>query len=523
MPDWTFLPLRPVAARTLGPARADRLALSSAAMLAATRAGRALIATVGGTTPPAGAARTVDGLRCASPVVVRIGAAHARDALRVLPALGAGLIEIGPVAADQVPGLRAALAGRPDRSVPVVLSGADDVLAALADRTGEGLAAVDVDGPDAAVRAVAGGATLVAIRGGQLAEEGPALIGRITEAIVARQHGDRPEPLTPDPRRWPGWAWAMLTGLGMIGGGLGAAVITLGPVLLWYDQAFLGAGLAQLARLSPHLVGFIRHDRMTLAGSMVATGVLYLGLGAAMRVGWDWARIGLLASGLVGFPTLAYFLAWGFLEPLHTLLAAILLPIWVAAVRRPVPPSWRVRPVGPEAVRRRALVGQLGLVALGFGLAVGGIVISVVGLTDVFVPSDLVFLQATPHHLTEGNPRLLGFIAHDRAGFGGVLLSVGVAITWLALRGWRRGAAGTWWTLTAAAGFGWLPALAIHTAVGYLDVVHLLPVYAGLALTAVSLGLARPYLCASGQPDRPSSTVDTELYVSPAGTAAEVS
>jgi hypothetical protein len=358
------------------------------------------------------------------------------------------------------------------------------------------LDAVDVAGPDQAVVAVRAGARLVRVHGGQLAADGPGLIARITEAIVALSPAAAPA-VSFDPRRWPGWMWALLNGIGLICGGIGAAVITLGPVLLWYDQAFLGANVASLSGLSPHLIGFVRHDRITLAGSMVATGTLYVGFALGMRAGWDWARLGLLASGLVGFPTLAYFLAWGFFEPLHTLLTAILLPIWYMAIRRPVPPSFRVAPDGPEPVRRRALYGQLFMVALGSGLVVGGAVVSFVGLNGVFVPSDLVFLGTSAHHLDVASPRLLAFIAHDRAGFGGVLMAAGVAIAWLAARGWRRGAAGTWWTLAAAAAFGWLPAITIHVGVGYLDLFHLLPVYAGIALTAVALALARPYLCSS--------------------------
>jgi hypothetical protein len=356
--------------------------------------------------------------------------------------------------------------------------------------------AVDVAGPDEAVAAVRAGATLVRVHGGHLAADGPGLIARITEALVALDSDPAP-PLSLDPRRWPGWVWALLNGIGLICGGLGAAVITLGPVLLWYDQSFLGANVAGLARLSPHLIGFIRHDRMTLAGSMVATGAMYGGFALGMRAGWDWARLGLFASGLVGFPTLAYFLAWGFFEPLHTLLTAILLPMWYVAIRRPVPPRFRVAPSGPESARRRALVGQLLMVALGSGLVVGGAVVSFVGLTGVFVPSDLVFLGTSAHHLDVANPRLLAFIAHDRAGFGGVLMAAGVAIAWLAARGWRRGARSTWWSLAVAGAFGWLPTIAIHVTVGYLDLVHLLPVYVGIGLTAVALALSRAYLCAS--------------------------
>ena len=251
-----------------------------------------MITAVGGTRPPAGAARTVDGLSLRSPVVVRIGPAHVEHALRVLPLLGAGLIEVSTALPDGL-----------SSDIPVL---------SLAQTPP--LDAVDVASPDQAVAAVRAGARLVRVHGGQLAADGPGLIARITEAIVALSPAAAPA-VSFDPRRWPGWMWALLNGVGLICGGIGAAVITLGPVLLWYDQAFLGANVASLSRLSPHLIGFVRHDRITLAGSMVATGTLYVGFALGMRAGWDWARLGLLASGLVGFPTLAYFLAWGFFEP----------------------------------------------------------------------------------------------------------------------------------------------------------------------------------------------------------------
>ncbi|GGS59755.1 hypothetical protein GCM10010156_17860 [Planobispora rosea] len=48
--------------------------------------------------------------------------------------------------------------------------------------------------------------------------------------------------------------------------------------------------------------------------------------------------------------------------------------------------------------------------------------------------------------------------------------------------------------LAATAGF--LPAVVVHMIIGYTSFVHLAPVYLGIALTALALALARPYLCA---------------------------
>jgi hypothetical protein len=136
------------------------------------------------------------------------------------------------------------------------------------------------------------------------------------------------------------------------------------------------------------------------------------------------------------------------------------------------------------------------LVLTGTGLFVGGAVISAVGLTDVFVPSDLTYLHTTPETLSAANPRLLAFIAHDRAGFGGTIMSAATAITLLSAWGWRRGEAWVWWTLTIGAAAGFLPAIAVHAAIHYTDPLHLAPAALAAALAATALVLSRPYLTA---------------------------
>jgi hypothetical protein len=184
-------------------------------------------------------------------------------------------------------------------------------------------------------------------------------------------------------------------------------------------------------------------------------------------------------------------------EPLHTVTTVVLFPMFVAAVRRtPHTPRWRLAPEGPEPERRRALVGQLLLIVTGAGLFVGGAVISVVGLTGVFVPTDLAFLGTGAQTLEAVNPRLVPFVAHDRAGFGGALMAAAVAIVLLSAWGWRRGETWVFWTLAAAAAAGFLPAVVVHGAIHYTDFIHLAPVYFGIATTTTGLLLARPYLFA---------------------------
>jgi hypothetical protein len=467
------------------------MALRTLAAVTRMPGGCALIALV------LGRFRVPEGVRLGAVVPVR----YAEHAVWVLPVLGASVVEIGPVVADDLPRVLAAVeAARGEVAVRTedpetalaVSPGARVVTGADAD-----LVYVDDPGVEQAARAAAHPGVTVMATPAVLVAAGPAWFRRVLEAATPTVAPQGPRDVGRDPRRWPAWVWGVLVGLGMIGAGLGAAVITLGPVLLWYDRDYLGLTTHGLDHIDHNLVHFLQHDRLTMAGTMVSIGVLYTGLAwGGIRRGWLWARDAYLISGAVGFPTLFYFLGTGFVEPLHTAVAVVLFPLFVLTVRRsPAAPGWRIRPDGPEPLRRRALAGQLLMIVTGTGLLVGGTVVSVVGLTGVFVPTDLEFLGTDSAVLRAANPHLLPFIAHDRAGFGGALAAAAVAIILLSAWGWRRGESWVWWTLLGAAAFGFGPTLAIHFEIHYTAFSHLAPVYVGAVLTAVSLILSRPYLC----------------------------
>ncbi|MFF8289379.1 hypothetical protein ACF068_09175 [Streptomyces sp. NPDC016309] len=504
MPDWTYHPLRGLAAAVLGRRRSQRAALRLLASVGSRPAGARLIARgFGHRHPPERLAGEIAGVPVAARLGISVPPALAREAVRAMPPLGAGVVEVAPVAAADARTVREAAAGR---SIPLVVRARDpETEAALAPFV-DGFTSGDdphvVRTSDASVTAAATALeepdAVVLARPGVLVAAGPGWFQRVTEAATPTAPAPALRDVGRDPRRWPAWWWALLVGLGMTGAGLGAAAITLGPVLLWYDRDYLGMTLRELHAANHHLVHFLQHDRITMAGTMVAIGALYSGLAlGGIRRGWPWAREVYLLSGAIGFPTLFYFLATGFVEPLHTATTLVLFPMFVLAVRRaPHAPRWRPAREGPERERRRALVGQLLLIVTGAGLFAGGAVISVVGLTGVFVPTDLTFLGAGPQTLEAVNPRLVPFIAHDRAGFGGALMAAAVAITLLSAWGWRRGEAWVFWTLAAAAAAGFLPAVVVHGVIRYTDLVHLAPVYVGIVMTATGLLLARPYLCA---------------------------
>ncbi|WP_336204056.1 hypothetical protein [Nonomuraea sp. LPB2021202275-12-8] len=507
MPDWTYQPLRGIAGALLGVRRSRRAALRVLAWTGSLPGGGWAVARLlGHRHLPPHLAGTVGGIAVRSRLGAAVPPGVARDAVRALPPLGAGLILVEPVGLADVPLVREAAAGR---RAPVLVRTEDPaVAAALAPHVDAVLPASGGDGPDLvrpvsasvdlAARALADPAKAVLATPALLIEAGPGWFGRVMETATPTAPALSPRDVGRDPRRWPAWWWGLMVGAVIATAGLLAAAVTLGPVLLWYDRAFLGMDTEALHSVNHHLVHFLRHDRITLAGTMVAIGVLYAGLAAGgARRGWPWAREAYLVSGCVGFTAVLYLFAHGYVEPLHTALTAVLFPMFLAAVRRPPDrPRWTPRPEGAERDRRRALTGQLLMVITGIGLFAGGVAVSAVGLTSVFVASDLEFLGAGPDTLRAAGARLLPFISHDRAGFGGALMAAALAITLLSAWGWRRGESWVWWTLALAAVAGFAPAVVAHLAIGYLDLWHLAPVLIGMIVTATALTLSRPYLCA---------------------------
>lgn len=337
------------------------------------------------------------------------------------------------------------------------------------------------------------GADYILLNSG-LVYSGPGLPKRINEAVlheVLRQT----EP-QPDPAFWRAWGWAVLLGLGMILGGVLAWIIAATSVLLPYDEAYLGLDAEQLAQSYPLVVKFMSHDRITLAGTMISIGVMYAMLGGyGLRARLHWARTALLSSGIVGFSSFFLYLGYGYLDPLHAAAGAALLPLFILSMQGSADRLLRGQ---PHPVNDRSWLlaqwGQLMFVILGAAFAVGGMVISWVGITGVFVPEDLEYLRTTAPELAQINGRLTSLIAHDRAGFGGALLSDAIAVLAVALWGIQAGERWIWSMLLMAGLPGFIAVFGVHGVIGYTDFIHLLPAYLAFAVYAAGLVLLYPYL-----------------------------
>ncbi len=351
--------------------------------------------------------------------------------------------------------------------------------------------------PEHALEFLAAGANLVQVDTG-LIYTGPGLPKRVNDCLLFEATRNTVFPNPPPRISELTWFWTTLMGAGMAVGGVLALVIAATKVVLPYDEAFLGMSLQDLKAINPRLLAFMAHDRVSLAGVMVAIGLLYVGLSVfGIRRGLHWARQAVLISAFTGFVSFFLFLGFGYLDTFHAFVTAALLQLLLLGVHARLGtyiPATRPDRRGDTAWRF-SLWGQLLLVLHGVALLGAGAVISLIGVTQVFVHEDLEFLGATAAGLSSANSRLVPLVAHDRATLGGMLLASGWLFLLSALWGYRRGSSWLWWSLLVAGVIAYSAAIAVHGVVGYESLKHLLPALGGLILLISGLILSYPFLC----------------------------
>ncbi|HWE35675.1 MAG TPA: hypothetical protein VG406_03820 [Isosphaeraceae bacterium] len=108
---------------------------------------------------------------------------------------------------------------------------------------------------------------------------------------------------------------------------------------------------------------------------------------------------------------------------------------------------------------------------LGVAMFFGGAMALAIAATRVVLPYDEQFAGLSRAQLAAINPRLLSFLAHDRASLAGTMLTIGILYSGLAAFGIRRGLHWTWVTVVASAfaGFG---SFFLFLGFGYLDPFH---------------------------------------------------
>ncbi|WP_088012739.1 dihydroorotate dehydrogenase [Gottfriedia acidiceleris] len=324
--------------------------------------------------------------------------------------------------------------------------------------------------PIDAIELIDTGAALVFLTHGYVLS-GPGLPKRINEAIMYR----RKKAVT---SLSDGWIWYFLFGLFMFIGGLLALFISLTSIVLPYDEQFLTINRNVILQFNDRILPFMSHDRMTLSGTIMSGGILFMSLARnGIKHQYHWAKKASNTSAFVGFLAIFLFIGYGYFDWLHALFWVVLLiPFLIGFFKtRGINRSPESQNLTNNRDWKISLIGQLFFIILGFSIMIGGCIISFVGVTTTFVKTDLNYLCITPSKLNAFNQHLIPVISHDRAGFGGGLVSVGLLVLMISLWGFRQNQKWIFWTLLLGSLPAFITAFAVHFMIGYTDFYHLLP------------------------------------------------
>jgi hypothetical protein len=284
-----------------------------------------------------------------------------------------------------------------------------------------------------------------------------------------------------------------VTGLALLLSGAFAFFLSATKHFLPHDIAYLGMTADALCNINEcRIVHFMIHDRVSFGGAIAAVGILYLWLAAfPLKEREPWAWWTLVLSGLIGFGSFLSYLGYGYLDTWHGCATAALLPLFLLGMWK----LWMVLPPsGPSVILLTQTPvdrttwqgrGRLLLLITAASIALGGLIISIVGVTSVFVPQDLAYMKITVAELNAINPRLVPLIAHDRAGFGGGVCCCGVTMFFCLWCGrWQKS---LWDAIAIAGTLGFATAVFIHPVVGYNDTLHLAPAVFGLGMFSAGI------------------------------------
>lgn len=264
------------------------------------------------------------------------------------------------------------------------------------------------------------------------------------------------------------------------------------------DIEFLGMTESELCAFQDcRIVHFMFHDRTAFGGALIAIGTLYVWASEfPLRHGRAWAWWLFATSGALGFASFLAYLGYGYLDSWHGAATLLMIPIYVVGLAKSFShlkesrhikslfkPATAFSPISPS------VVGRACLLATAVGMILGGLTITVVGMTSVFVPEDLMYMNLTVDDLHAISPRLVPLIAHDRAGFGGALATAGIAVLFCAWCG--APSRSLWQALCISGAAGFATAIGVHPIIGYSNLFHLAPAFLGVLIFAAGLIFTR--------------------------------
>ena len=284
--------------------------------------------------------------------------------------------------------------------------------------------------------------------------------------------------------------------ISLIGTGLFAFFLASTGHFLPHDILYLGMSAEELHSVAHgRLAHFMMHDRVSFGGAIFAIGILYLWLAEfPLRDGKAWAWWTFMFSGIAGFASFLSYLGYGYLDSWHGAATLVLLPIFAVGMYkshgllRPTPSARALlRPGSSPVWRSRYGIGRVLLLVTAWSLVLGGMIIMTVGMTSVFVPQDLEFMQIARADLASANPRLIPLIAHDRAGFGGGVCCCGLTMFFCVFC--SPPCRSLWQALWIMGGAGFGTAIGVHFPIGYTSASHLAPAFLGAIMFIVAMAM----------------------------------
>jgi len=269
-----------------------------------------------------------------------------------------------------------------------------------------------------------------------------------------------------------------------------------------HDIESLGMSAAQLSVFNNGtIVNFMFHDRISFGGSLIAVGLLYMWLAEfPLRNKEAWAWWLFLLSGMYGFGSFLSYIGYGYFDLWHAVGTVCLLPIYFLGLicsYRYIEGEKNIRCLlkrkNNYKFKSKEGIGNFLLLFTSAGLFLGGAVIMIVGMTSVFVPQDLEYMQINVCGLEEINRKLIPIIAHDRASFGGGLATIGIMFFFSIYCSPSNKA--LWQILAVSISIGFYAAIGVHFLIGYLNFSHIAPAYFGLIAFYAGLFLSYENMC----------------------------
>jgi hypothetical protein len=286
----------------------------------------------------------------------------------------------------------------------------------------------------------------------------------------------------------------VFTALILVLSGLFVIVQSITGHFLPHDISYLGMDANQLSAFNNGtMTRFMFHDRVSFGGSIIAVGLLYMWLAEfplKNKEAWAWYLF--LFSGLIGFGSFLTYLGYGYLDTWHGVATLLLLPFFIAGMIRSHAIIKQNGAIGDVFLARERIdlkspygVGKIFLLFSAMGMFLAGVTIMIVGMTTIFVPQDLEYMNITVCGIEKINSNLKPLIAHDRAAFGGGLATIGLLYLFIIRR--SAPSINLWQILALSMAVGFSTAIGVHFLIGYTTTSHLLPAYFGIATSIVGL------------------------------------